>query len=507
MKKPWTLLTVSVLVVILLLTVTGCGSVLKIECVGEYSYELTALTSLPENVTFGGTDDSGLVVVMEEKKNGTQYSLYDMAANAFVADATLDKTSEDVNQSGMIYLAHGVFYSKKTNSDGETEVTIYTRNGKREIGVATVTDGIVVDKDGTRIYVDLKGELQTETDEFKKLAVYGTNQVGDYYVQGADVFNKDGKYLYTITESILNLPSGTVNLRSWSVGNFLFGQGSLRLPDDSEEYDYYSSNAKYDLLTYRLDLSCGKATRVDMDYLVGEVLTAINDDCVALRVSAIENNRIMKNDVAQIFGTDGKVAVNLQSMVPGAKQVIVQGKYLIIDDGQNSFLYEGKKRLFASESSCTDYNYDLVVKNSDTSVYVYDLKENLIKKLPVKDIVDQGSLYNGDLWYATETEILILHRDTKKAITVLTLEQDAMIVESSPYYLETGIGGPDGFKCTVHFIDEANTKVEMIGDPIVVAVSEGAGVDYRILKLLKPTEDFTAAPIYYLIKTTYPTSK
>ena len=279
------------------------------------------------------------------------------------------------------------------------------------------------------------------------------------------------------------------------------------MPDDSEEYDYYDSKGKHDLLTYRLDLSCGKAARVDMDYVVGKVLTAINDDCVALQVSAIENNRIMENDVAQIFGTDGKVAVDLQSMVPGAEQVTVQGKYLIIDDGQNSFLYEGKKRLYASESSCTDYNYDLVVKSSDTSVYVYDLKENLIKKLPVKDIVDRGSLYNGDLWYATETEVLVLHRDTKKAVTVLTPEQNAKLIESSPYYLETGIGGPDGFKCTVHFFDEANTKVEMTGEPIVVAVSKGVGVDYRILRLLKPMENSTAVPVYYLIKTTYPTQK
>ena len=507
MKKLRTLLAASVLAAVLLLTATGCGSGLAIECEGEYSYELTTLTSLPEKVTFGGTDDSGLVVVMEEKKNGTQYSLYDMAANTFVADAKLDKASEDVNQSGMIYLAHGVFYSTKTNSDDEAEVTLYTRNGKREVGVATVTDGMVADKDGTRIYVDLKGELQTETDEFKKIAVYGTNRVGDYYIKGADVFNKDGKYLYTITESILNLPSGAVNLESWSVGNFLFGQGSIRVPDDSEEYDYYDSKGKHDLLTYRLDLSCGKAARVDMDYVVGKVLTAINDDCVALQVSAIENNRIMENDVAQIFGTDGKVAVDLQSMVPGAEQVTVQGKYLIIDDGQNSFLYEGKKRLYASESSCTDYNYDLVVKSSDTSVYVYDLKENLIKKLPVKDIVDRGSLYNGDLWYATETEVLVLHRDTKKAVTVLTPEQNAKLIESSPYYLETGIGGPDGFKCTVHFFDEANTKVEMTGEPIMVAVSKGVGVDYRVLRLLKPMENSTAVPVYYLIKTTYPTQK
>ena len=149
----------------------------------------------------------------------------------------------------------------------------------------------------------------------------------------------------------------------------------------------------------------------------------------------------------------------------------------------------------------------MVVKSSDTSVYVYDLKENLIKKLPVKDIVDRGSLYNGDLWYATETEVLVLHRDTKKAVTVLTPEQNAKLIESSPYYLETGIGGPDGFKCTVHFFDEANTKVEMTGEPIVVAVSKGVGVDYCILRLLKPTENSTAVPVYYLIKTTYPTQK
>ena len=71
MKKLRTLLAASVLAAVLLLTATGCGSGLAIECEGEYSYELTTLTSLPEKVTFGGTDDSGLVVVMEEKKNGT----------------------------------------------------------------------------------------------------------------------------------------------------------------------------------------------------------------------------------------------------------------------------------------------------------------------------------------------------------------------------------------------------------------------------------------------------
>lgn len=126
---------------------------------------------------------------------------------------------------------------------------------------------------------------------------------------------------------------------------------------------------------------------------------------------------------------------------------------------------KGKKRLCTSGSSCADYNYDLVVKSSDTSVYIYDLKENLIKRLPVKDIVDRGSLYNGDLWYATETEVLVLHRDTKKAVTVFTPEQNAKIIESSPYYLETGVGGPGGFKCTVQFFDEANAKAEMTGSP------------------------------------------
>ena len=47
----------------------------------------------------------------------------------------------------------------------------------------------------------------------------------------------------------------------------------------------------------------------------------------------------------------------------------------------------------------------------------------------------------------------------------------------------------------------------MTGEPIVVAVSKGVGVDYRILRLLKPTENSTAVPVYYLIKTTYPTQK
>ena len=43
MKKLRTLLAASVLAAVLLLTATGCGSGLAIECEGEYSYELTTL--------------------------------------------------------------------------------------------------------------------------------------------------------------------------------------------------------------------------------------------------------------------------------------------------------------------------------------------------------------------------------------------------------------------------------------------------------------------------------
>ena len=87
MKKHLTLFTASVLAVVLLLTATGCslsGGNLKIAQEGAYSLTVSTIPTIPEDAEFGDTDDSGLVVIVEKKGNGSQYSLFDMTANACI---------------------------------------------------------------------------------------------------------------------------------------------------------------------------------------------------------------------------------------------------------------------------------------------------------------------------------------------------------------------------------------------------------------------------------------
>lgn len=518
MKKHLTLFTASVLAVVLLLTATGCslsGGNLKITQEGAYSLTVSTIPTIPEDAEFGDTDDSGLVVIVEKKGNGSQYSLFDMTANAYVSGAKLDKRAGEVAQSDMSVLTHGVFYSLKTNIDDKTEVTIYTREGKQDLGEAEVDGTVIIAKDGTRTYVDVHGQLQTETDEFKKIAPYGSSQFGDYYVtDDMYVFDKNGKYLYTLDiEASLNVPEGANKSGSWTVGNFAFLQYSIRLPDDSKEYDVYdpSGNAKYDLVTYRLDLKNGKITEVDMDYIVEDSSATINDGCVALEVREIEDGYVLPNTLVQTFGTNGKVAVDLQKLVPGAKSISVQGKYLIIRDSKNAYLYEGKKELYAGDTDCGFYG-DLVVKESATSVYVYDLKDNLIEKFADEDIERSGLLYNGDLWYATQTEVVVLHGDTKKVETVLTLDQYTTVTDYSSYYLLTTFDATESKpgstqRNTLYFMDDAHTEVVVAEEPTVVALSYANGASYRIVRVSAGTSSSSSVVAYYLVKNTYPTRK
>ena len=248
-----------------------------------------------------------------------------------------------------------------------------------------------------------------------------------------------------------------------------------------------------------------------MDYVVEDSSATINDGCVALEVREIEDSYILKNTIVQTFGTDGKVAVDLQKLVPGAKSISVQGKYLIIRDSENSYLYEGKKELYVGDSDC-EFCGDLVVKESATSVYVYDLKDNLIGKFADENIERSGLLYNGDLWYATQTEVVVLHGYTKKAETVLTLDQYTTVTDYSSYYLLTTFDATESKpgstqRNTLYFMDDAHTEVVVAEEPTVVALSYANGASYRIVRVSAGTSSSNSVVAYYLVKNTYPTRK
>lgn len=528
MKRIWTLLTAALLAAALLLTATGCSLFggMDIEREGEYTISVSQMNAFSDNektAFSSASDDSGLVVVYEEKEDGVDYYLLDLTTGSIISTTKWSVRQENLmTTSGIQSLSRGLFYATEKNTDGETEITIFTRNGKTDLGEATVDGEVITAKDGTRTYVDVKGELKTEPDEFKKIAPYGAEKVGDYYAVGMDVFNADGEYLYSMDLYELGaaVPENAETGANWTVGNYGFQQFLVEVPEDSKNYDVFYEGKKADVLTLKFNMKNGDISTVSMDYIIEEQELSINDDCVALSCYAIENQTASALALLQTFDADGDVAVDLQDLVPGAVSIRSQGAYLVIEDGTSVYLFEGNDELYAaSKDESASYAGSIVKKTSDTAIYLFDLKDNLVRKIAKDELQENnssGTFYNGNLWFATKTELIVVDVTEKNVQTLFTLDQYTTVVAADGSYLVTkfdssSVSGSivSAPKFTVYFVDAAKTTVEVVGSPSVVASSydKDTGTSYRVLKLLKTVDGDAAVPYFYLVKTTKPVEK
>jgi hypothetical protein len=389
------------------------SKVLKSVSVSETTTAVSALTkddSFMPDQSGKVADDQGLMVVskvnLDADKNpvSTTQKLFDVTTNAYVSGAevtkvdvpsVLDETNLFTVTSGLLKKTDGLYYSTKTvlsrasllatDWNYETTISLYGKNGKvadnlefsKSIVSTTnlaskldelissarnaIVNGVFTYKDGTRYYLDVNGNLAKEENPLARIVTLASAQdmdvVGDYLVDEDDyiytVYSKDGAYVRTVNGmQELEIPiTLTDEPVEWSVGNYMFMQYSVVLPENAKKFDYigYGEDGavKYDLITKRYDVEKGKVKEIDMEYVVvddSEMSESFNDETALLYVSEIKDEQIMMSVVVQTFDQKGNVAVDLQALVPGATDVATAGKdYVVLTAGDMEYVVQGKK--------------------------------------------------------------------------------------------------------------------------------------------------------------------
>lgn len=486
MKKSVALLTSALLATTVVVGAASCASkdVSKLLKEVEYSENTKTLSALTKDDVLNAVDNQGLMVVSkvnkdaEENEVSTTYKLFDVIANAYVSGAEVTVALElpenidslltySVN-SQIIRQANGFYYStKKTYTRESTEVafdllnpdkieyTLYGKNGKVAENVEGAFEGsyVFTAKDGARYYLDVNANVSTESDPLARIVTLSDGnymmEIGDYLVDETDgiytVYDQNGKYVRTVNGVYeMEIPATITDEPAiWSVGNYMFMQYSLELPESEKKYDYIDNGAdgalKYDLVTKRYDLEKGKVKDIDMEYLVVDTESAMsmNDETTILSVSEIKDEQIMSAELVQSFDKNGNVAVDLQKLVPGAYSVqAASDEYIVLESGDMDYVVKGKEVIgeFVDES-VNIIGYAAVLTNQEAgTIRIYNLDGTLNKTYT--DVQDADDMMTR-LIIQLESSIVIYDLLTNTETVVCSYDKDNsdMFVDESNLYV------------------------------------------------------------------------
>ncbi len=492
MKKKVAIFTSALLSATVLLSATACkGNASKLLPEVERSQGTTKVTALTKDHSLSTFDELGLCVVttVNTEQNSTTYQLFDAVANNFVAGSSVtvnapqapatDALSHSV-QAGLQAKTTGMYYTSKTTytrtattddwatAETKTEYTIYGRNGKIAENIeGGFEDDTFITKQGARIYVDVNGNIATESNLLKNYLTYtmymrAVRELDDYYVDSSVgngmyiVYDEKGQYLRTFNSEVaLDIPETADLNATWSVGNRFFFQYSNQLPEDEDDYDYlaYSGASgnvqKYDLITAYYNVKKDKVKEIDFDYVVqGTSVAPTARDRIILEVQEIKDEQLMDNVVIQSFDDDGDVAIDLQELVKGATSFRpINEESVIISDGMTNYLYQRRKLvneyLFDTNTTARPVGECFyTVDQSNELVNIYNLDGSHFKTYENTTIVNS---YNADLILQTETSIIRFNTETKTEKLVCSFEKGT--AESGPagssLYIEVKQYGAD----------------------------------------------------------------
>lgn len=174
-----------------------------------------------------------------------------------------------------------------------------------------------------------------------------------YFHSGDTYYSMTGDMIYSFKESgkfcgatsiWKIIPDWDGSMRAyWAVGGKLFVQYSAAVPDDSQKYTYYNGTEKMKLVTRSYDLgSCKVESHDDFGFVVDNVWKT-EDDYVLVSGSRVTEDKLLtrQDDILQTFGTDGKVYVDLQSLMPGVEGVAFEDGYAFLAAGDRVQIYKG----------------------------------------------------------------------------------------------------------------------------------------------------------------------
>lgn len=461
MKKKLAVATTAVLAMTMCLSMTACkdkasvGALLP-KYAGEISTTVTTVTNFSADAYYEQkeeADSNGVVVLSKTAKTpsadpnavNTYYSLYNVVKNTFV----VENVAEPINQ-----INDTLYY---TENAVDNKFTLYDSASTAPIATAVegvVEDGVFVRKDGARIYVAPNGTVKEETNPFAKIVSANAMEVGDCYLDGDiekgvfDVYNEKGDLKHSVNLWIeLNVSEDATLEGYWNIGNKIFFQTERVLPDAEEEYDYFAEGEKIDLDTYSYDLKKGSGKELkNFDYCV-ERAYATNDSAAVAYVQKITDGSLSQTYV-QSFNASGKVAVDLQKLVPGATRFskIAEDKIALSDASGYAYIYKGSKRVatislgFGFDGIAGNYIYNY--NGANDTLNIYDFKGNAV--LNVENVVVCDSTYDDNITYVVKPEPTDTTPVTYASLYVFDVENGTSTLigtnSDTVSYMDIGVG-------------------------------------------------------------------
>lgn len=514
MKKQVALLTTALLATSFVLGATSCAS----KDVNKLMVSQVSTQASTQNVSALWNDNAGLymetldnygLVVAETKTRDSEdkltsktYKLYDVKANAAIAGASVT-----VNKPGSTDLSYvdydmdkitdGFYYSKKSVRqcphvpEGQEKpnwqawpiqaanVSTYTLYGKNGViaenlkGLVNTTNGTFTTKDGEVYYVDVNGDVKSTKDPLAKYmtATSNYNKVGDYYYNTVsnglcNLYDANGNYIrnfdmYTEFEMPM-----AYDYTTWSVGNRLFIQYIEMLPETEKKYDVEvpgeDGAQKYNITTKYYDVEKDKVKEVDLGYFVqGKVSNNDNKDIAVLSISEIQDKKLMRKSLVQSFNEKGKVAVDLQKLVPGATSYSYnkENDYVTLSDGDMDYICQGKEVIGKFPTGKVTYtnNVACALNSNGSFLYIYNLSGTVAAAVELDDVADglngYAILMNGDIVYESDGGVTVYDTRSKSALCVAVNNNgEEITVDVNNAYVETVVETNNSYKVTYSFL-------------------------------------------------------
>lgn len=486
----------------------------------ESTQNVSALWNDNASLYMETLDKYGLVVAetktrdSEDKLTSKTYKLYDLKANAAIAGASVTVNKPGANDLSYVdyemkKVTDGFYYSVKFVRqcshvpEGQEKpdwtdknkwepqagsVGTYTLYGKNGViaenlkGIVDTNNGTFTTKDGEVYYVDVNGDVKSTKDPLAKYmtATSNYNKVGDYY------YNSQGNGLYNIYDANGNYVRNfdmytefempmTMGQTTWTVGNRLFVQYYEMLPENEKKYDvmmtmamyeetamlFYDGMQKYNVVTKYYDVEKDKVKEIDFDYIVNNDVSQDNESIAVLEVSEIKDKQITKKGLVQSFNEKGKVAVDLQKLVPGATNYSYNKKndYVKLSDGDMDYICQGKEVIGKFPTGKVTYSNNVAyTKNSNGSfLYIYNLSGSVAEAIELDDVVNNidgcAALMNGDIVYESDGGIYVYDTRNKSSNCVAVNNNgEQIVVDVNNAYVKSEVTANEKTKVTYSFL-------------------------------------------------------
>ena len=429
-----------------------------------------------DGYTASRIDDGGIIVAQKtEQASGGQGTAYTYALYDISTDTLVTSTDSKFNTPER-YDGKGFYYTQTSVTSGEypditTSYTYTFYNGTEKGQTITQDESIMFDDDGIArladgkvIYKGVNGEVYYGEPSIRPVATLANAvRMGDNYVVASDgafgIFDLNGNYVRATSPAgaFANIQLDTSDADAyWQVGNRLFMQGSLALPDDASDYDYFQNGTKYDLKTYYFDVISGEWGEIgDFNVVVNSRSNQQSADQGSLNPNAyallevrkiLDGKTLSSISYMQTYGTDGKVYKDLQELLSGAIMAMPAKDCFLVVSGTEVVYFDKNGNRIASLNPFTKVKWFGEGYFIDAAgEKLYDADFNTFFEAPENSTiirVTDNKIYYSTLsesaGVAAETKYFVYDKATSTATELALFDGDSISASGTFYKVKEG---------------------------------------------------------------------